>query len=712
MVDTKSIENIKVVGLQKKKDHGSSKHYEFILRVKWSNKSEITIYRPYSMFFDFQGVLCEMFKEKYSITIPPVPATKFHWMLLGKLGIEKECRAIEDFCQKIISLPQLVSQSIVVMHFFDCWGTDVRASTQQSSDVIGSQGFGSPAIQETSNQTQDSFGPGSSPDQEHQYRAVASFTATNPGEISFEEGSVLTVAEKTDRGWWFVWNDLDQQGWAPATYLESFGAVTEEENDEWVEMNDSDMHAHLYSTVVAYTAQNVDEVSYSVGEEVEVLAKSNYGWWKIRYKDKIGLTPATNLMRKGEEYTSPVNTGRAMSISSSSGLYAVVRKAPPRKDSVRRSGNFSKKDPTRFVYSSASFSGGKFNFDDNTNSTFQDQGVKGSNQGQSDQVLQRGQSNEPAQSYENIGKKWNNGNASVEERRKAVKIEGVEIYSAIADYTPEKAVPDNLALHKGDIMQLISVEEGWFLVQLYRGSDVMEGWVPSTYVERRWDVDLDKMNISKPSTVESSPKPKPRPRPKPRDRAEEHLLTAAPPVPTPRKSSKPFINEADSVAIQGTEKAQDRPRLPLPQGKGLEQETSAGLSTPPVPCSGQEQEDNMESIYDEPEAQLRSVYDAEPWFFGKISRQECEQMLKQNGRQQEFMVRESTRGSGSYALSVKYCYRIRHFPIETTTGGNLLIGKLTFQNLIDVVSYYKENPLFYSEHKEPITLGNAFKLPS
>ena len=30
----------------------------------------------------------------------------------------------------------------------------------------------------------------------------------------------------------------------------------------------------------------------------------------LRYKDKIGLTPASNLMRKGEEYTSPVNTGR------------------------------------------------------------------------------------------------------------------------------------------------------------------------------------------------------------------------------------------------------------------------------------------------------------------------------------------------------------------------------------------------------------------
>ena len=33
-----------------------------------------------------------------------------------------------------------------------------------------------------------------------QYRAIASFKATNPGEISFEENSILTIIEKTDRG--------------------------------------------------------------------------------------------------------------------------------------------------------------------------------------------------------------------------------------------------------------------------------------------------------------------------------------------------------------------------------------------------------------------------------------------------------------------------------------------------------------------------------
>ena len=35
---------------------------------------------------------------------------------------------------------------------------------------------------------------------EHQYKAIASFKATNPGEISFSEDNILTVIEKTERG--------------------------------------------------------------------------------------------------------------------------------------------------------------------------------------------------------------------------------------------------------------------------------------------------------------------------------------------------------------------------------------------------------------------------------------------------------------------------------------------------------------------------------
>ena len=32
----------------------------------------------------------------------------------------------------------------------------------------------------------------------------------------------------------------------------------------------------------SYTAKSHDELTYRAGEEIEVLATSNFGWWKIR----------------------------------------------------------------------------------------------------------------------------------------------------------------------------------------------------------------------------------------------------------------------------------------------------------------------------------------------------------------------------------------------------------------------------------------------
>jgi hypothetical protein len=39
----------------------------------------------------------------------------------------------------------------------------------------------------------------------------------------------------------------------------------------------------LYSAVRSYKATNRDEVSMDIGSVVEVLQKSDNGWWLIRY---------------------------------------------------------------------------------------------------------------------------------------------------------------------------------------------------------------------------------------------------------------------------------------------------------------------------------------------------------------------------------------------------------------------------------------------
>jgi hypothetical protein len=95
-----------------------------------------------------------------------------------------------------------------------------------------------------------------------------------------------------------------------------------------------------------------------------------------------------------------------------------------------------------------------------------------------------------------------------------------------------------------------------------------------------------------------------------------------------------------------------------------------------------------------------------PWFVGKLTRSECEDLLMEHGKQQFFVVRESTNLVGHYALSVKYNDRVHHFPIELTPDKKYYIGKHHFKTVNSVISYYKKNALFFDENMQGVTLGN------
>ncbi|KAI9356255.1 SH3 domain-containing protein [Zopfochytrium polystomum] len=49
-------------------------------------------------------------------------------------------------------------------------------------------------------------------------RALYSYTAENPDELSFEEGSVLYVVNKDDANWWKCRSD-DKEGLVPSNYV-------------------------------------------------------------------------------------------------------------------------------------------------------------------------------------------------------------------------------------------------------------------------------------------------------------------------------------------------------------------------------------------------------------------------------------------------------------------------------------------------------------
>ena len=56
-----------------------------------------------------------------------------------------------------------------------------------------------------------------------------------------------------------------------------------------------------------------------------------------------------------------------------------------------------------------------------------------------------------------------------------------------------------------------------------------------------------------------------------------------------------------------------------------------------------------------------------------------------------------------------FYFRIRHFPIELTPSGRYVIGKHAFDGLTEIVTFYKHNALFFTQNKEPVSLGDSFR---
>ncbi|XP_076616589.1 uncharacterized protein LOC143339305 [Chaetodon auriga] len=106
----------------------------------------------------------------------------------------------------------------------------------------------------------------------------------------------LDVLIKDPAGWWLVENEDKRLAWFPAPYLELWEG--EEEDDAGFQERGA-----LYCAVRSYSSKDADEVSVPIGSVVEVLRKSDNGWWLIRFNGKGGYIPSM--------YLQPYNNPRA-----------------------------------------------------------------------------------------------------------------------------------------------------------------------------------------------------------------------------------------------------------------------------------------------------------------------------------------------------------------------------------------------------------------
>lgn len=73
----------------------------------------------------------------------------------------------------------------------------------------------------------------------------------------------------------------------------------------------------------------------------------------------------------------------------------------------------------------------------------------------------------------------------------------------------------------------------------------------------------------------------------------------------------------------------------------------------------------------------------QPWYYGQITRSECDQLLSQFGVDGDFLVRVSETNVGDLSVSMKAPGRNKHFKVHVE-GSTYRIGKLD----IDSILYY------------------------
>lgn len=284
----------------------------FMLSVLWSDETEVIVYRSFQDFKKFHRQLKKRFPNlnplrKNDRMIPKFSGEARRSSLQqkgSKRSIER-MRFLESYCDKLLKCDQTVTQSSEVTPFFMPKDHDLQPDFTRNSvmillsdDMPDGGGGGDVGRQPAGNITH--------PFVTQTYRCVASYetkdTKNRPFKVAVDEK--LDVLIKDPAGWWLVENEAKRLAWFPAPYLELL--EEEEEDDAGFQLGGA-----LYCAVRSYSTKKNDEVSVPIGSVVEVLRKSDDGWWLVRFNGKAGYIPSM--------YLQPYNNPRT-------GLYSLQRK--------------------------------------------------------------------------------------------------------------------------------------------------------------------------------------------------------------------------------------------------------------------------------------------------------------------------------------------------------------------------------------------------
>ncbi|XP_075035437.1 NADPH oxidase organizer 1-like [Mixophyes fleayi] len=286
---------VEAIGLMQ---NGKQKMYMY--SVLWSDRNKVLIYRTVGEFKKFQRDLKKKFPleagvlNKSARTLPKLKVA--HRTIVKKKDTRKSLetlRQLETYSKTLLKLDAKISQCDFVVQFFTLHSYDLNPSFPEDSLFIMPS-----EKKEESRIASDYTPPISEPIISHSYLCTADFETVDLKNRTFrvKRQELLDVLLKESTGWWLVENEERQLAWFPAPYLQDH-----KKTEECGRAKESQQEGASCVVIKSFEAQNVDEISVTIGVVVKVLQKSDCGWWLISYNNRIGYIPSLYL----KPYTNP-----------------------------------------------------------------------------------------------------------------------------------------------------------------------------------------------------------------------------------------------------------------------------------------------------------------------------------------------------------------------------------------------------------------------
>ncbi|KAL3106915.1 hypothetical protein niasHT_010830 [Heterodera trifolii] len=93
--------------------------------------------------------------------------------------------------------------------------------------------------------------------------------------------------------------------------------------------------------------------------------------------------------------------------------------------------------------------------------------------------------------------------------------------------------------------------------------------------------------------------------------------------------------------------------------------------------------------------QLTGPYARQPWYYGHITREQSDTLLKTRGVEGDFLVRDSESKPGDFSISLKDSAKNKHFWVQfDAASAQFIIGNRRFESMEKLILNYMSSPIF------------------